>query len=98
MRPKDKPVACEVRLWEAATGRELRRLTPPVERAGTEGARLAFSADGQSLYLGATSGRFLRWVERFGWSSRLDLLMLKQVLAHLQTHDQSLDVFSLHQF
>jgi diguanylate cyclase (GGDEF)-like protein len=36
------------------------------------------------------AGRFLRWIERFGWSSRLDLLMLKQVLAHLQTHDESL--------
>jgi diguanylate cyclase (GGDEF)-like protein len=36
------------------------------------------------------AGRFLPWVERFGWSSRLDLWMLRQVLAHLQTHDQSL--------
>jgi diguanylate cyclase (GGDEF)-like protein len=36
------------------------------------------------------AGRFLPWIERFGWSSRLDLLMLKQVLAHLETHGQSL--------
>jgi diguanylate cyclase (GGDEF)-like protein len=36
------------------------------------------------------AGRFLPWLERFGWSSRLDLLMLRQVLAHLETHDQSL--------
>ncbi|WP_341961888.1 cyclic di-GMP receptor LapD [Pseudomonas sp. RC10] len=36
------------------------------------------------------AGRFLPWIERFGWSSRLDLLMLHQVLKHLQTHDQSL--------
>ncbi|MFK3973961.1 cyclic di-GMP receptor LapD [Pseudomonas sp. NPDC087358] len=36
------------------------------------------------------AGRFLPWIERFGWSSRLDLWMLRQVLAHLQTHDQSL--------
>lgn len=36
------------------------------------------------------AGRFLPWIERFGWSTRLDLWMLHQVLAHLQTHDQSL--------
>jgi len=36
------------------------------------------------------AGRFLPWIERFGWSTRLDLWMLNQVLAHLQTHDQSL--------
>ncbi|WP_062385011.1 cyclic di-GMP receptor LapD [Pseudomonas abietaniphila] len=36
------------------------------------------------------AGRFLPWIERFGWSSRLDLWMLKQVLAHLETHDQTL--------
>jgi diguanylate cyclase (GGDEF)-like protein len=36
------------------------------------------------------AGRFLPWIERFGWSSRLDLWMLRQVLAHLESHDQSL--------
>jgi diguanylate cyclase (GGDEF)-like protein len=36
------------------------------------------------------AGRFLPWIERFGWSTRLDLWMLHQVLAHLQTHDQRL--------
>ncbi|WP_296188675.1 cyclic di-GMP receptor LapD [Pseudomonas sp. UBA1879] len=36
------------------------------------------------------AGRFLPWIERFGWSSRLDLLMLDQVLKHLHTHNQPL--------
>jgi len=36
------------------------------------------------------AGRFLPWLERFGWSARLDLLMLDKVLKHLQTHEQSL--------
>jgi diguanylate cyclase (GGDEF)-like protein len=44
------------------------------------------SVQGQTI----PAGRFLPWIERFGWSSRLDLLMLKQVLAHLETHGQSL--------
>lgn len=29
------------------------------------------------------AGRFLPWLERFGWAARLDLSMLDQVLAHL---------------
>jgi diguanylate cyclase (GGDEF)-like protein len=36
------------------------------------------------------AGRFLPWIERFGWATRLDLMMLKLVLAHLETHVQSL--------
>ena len=36
------------------------------------------------------AGRFLPWIERFGWSSRLDLLMLQQALRHLGTHGQPL--------
>lgn len=43
-------------------------------------------AHGQTI----PAGRFLPWLERFGWSSRHDLLMLEQVLQHLQTHDQRL--------
>jgi len=36
------------------------------------------------------AGRFLPWLERFGWMPRLDLLVLEKVLAHLRTHDQVL--------
>lgn len=36
------------------------------------------------------AGRFLPWIERFGWSSRLDLLMLQRVLKHLEAHGQPL--------
>ncbi len=43
-------------------------------------------ADGETI----PAGRFLPWLERFGWSSRLDLLMLQQVLAHLGTHNERL--------
>ncbi|WP_263265132.1 cyclic di-GMP receptor LapD [Pseudomonas sp. RIT-PI-S] len=34
--------------------------------------------------LAVPAGRFLPWIERFGWSSRLDQVMLRLVLAHLQ--------------
>ena len=43
-------------------------------------------SDGQAL----AAGRFLPWLERFGWSSRLDLLMLDKVLGHLHKHQQPL--------
>ncbi|MDM9586496.1 cyclic di-GMP receptor LapD [Pseudomonas asiatica] len=36
------------------------------------------------------AGRFLPWLERFGWMSRLDVLVLEKVLAHLRGHDQIL--------
>lgn len=36
------------------------------------------------------AGRFLPWLERFGWMPRLDLLVLEKVLDHLHTHQQSL--------
>ncbi|MEX6503532.1 cyclic di-GMP receptor LapD [Pseudomonas zhanjiangensis] len=32
------------------------------------------------------AGRFLPWLERFGWSARLDLAMLDWLLAHMQAH------------
>jgi diguanylate cyclase (GGDEF)-like protein len=32
------------------------------------------------------AGRFLPWLERFGWSARLDQVMLGLVLTHLQRH------------
>ncbi|MBM7060387.1 EAL domain-containing protein [Pseudomonas sp. UL073] len=36
------------------------------------------------------AGRFLPWLERFGWSARLDVLMLEEVLKQLAGHDQVL--------
>jgi diguanylate cyclase (GGDEF)-like protein len=44
--------------------------------------------DGQGSTIAA--GRFLPWVERFGWSVRLDRMMLELVLKHLQQHDRHL--------
>ena len=36
------------------------------------------------------AGRFLPWLERFGWSVRLDQLMLESVLQHMTGHNRSL--------
>ncbi len=36
------------------------------------------------------AGRFLPWLERFGWTARLDRLMLEQVLRQMAGHEQSL--------
>ena len=36
------------------------------------------------------AGRFLPWLERFGWTARLDQLMLERVLEQMSEHDQSL--------
>lgn len=36
------------------------------------------------------AGRFLPWLERFGWTARLDRLMLEQVLRQMAGHDQAL--------
>ena len=36
------------------------------------------------------AGRFLPWIERFGWSSRLDLLMLESVFEQLAQHPKKL--------
>ena len=44
--------------------------------------------DDQGLAIPA--GRFLPWIERFGWSVRLDLWMLRNVLSDLRQHDRSL--------
>ncbi|SPO64336.1 cyclic di-GMP receptor LapD [Pseudomonas sp. JV241A] len=43
-------------------------------------------AQGQAI----AAGRFLPWLERFGWSARLDVLMLEQVLKHMHTHKEAL--------
>lgn len=36
------------------------------------------------------AGRFLPWLERFGWAARLDRLMLELVLAQMTRHEASL--------
>jgi len=36
------------------------------------------------------AGRFLPWLERFGWTPRLDLLVIEKVLQHLREHRQPL--------
>ncbi len=36
------------------------------------------------------AGRFLPWLERFGWMPRLDLLVLEKVLAHMRSHEEAL--------
>ncbi|PVV63242.1 hypothetical protein DD985_27000, partial [Pseudomonas sp. HMWF011] len=35
------------------------------------------------------AGRFLPWLERFGWSARLDRLMLEQVLKQMSSHTEN---------
>ncbi|WP_423204639.1 EAL domain-containing protein [Pseudomonas kribbensis] len=36
------------------------------------------------------AGRFLPWLERFGWTARLDRLMLERVLEQMAGHEESL--------
>ncbi|QAX82642.1 hypothetical protein C2E19_01770 [Pseudomonas sp. DTU12.3] len=36
------------------------------------------------------AGRFLPWLERFGWTARLDRLMLERVLEQMKGHEESL--------
>lgn len=43
-------------------------------------------AQGQTI----PAGRFLPWLERFGWTARLDLLMLERVLEQMSEHTASL--------
>lgn len=38
------------------------------------------------------AGRFLPWLERFGWTPRLDALVIEKVLQHLRRHSQPLAV------
>ena len=42
--------------------------------------------EGQSI----PAGRFLPWLERFGWAARLDRLMLELVLEQMDDHEHSL--------
>ncbi len=57
----DKTTTCEIKLWDAATGREIRSLTVDAKAAQNWTARLAFAPDGKTLVLATWSGRILRW-------------------------------------
>lgn len=57
---KDEAMAGEVILWEATTGREVRRLPAGPKTVQYSMARAVFAADGKTLYL-AANGRVLRW-------------------------------------
>jgi RNA polymerase sigma factor (sigma-70 family) len=59
-REKDEAMAGEVILWEADTGREVRRLSAGTKTVRFSMARVVFAADGKTLYL-AGNGRILRW-------------------------------------
>lgn len=43
------------------------------------------------------AGHFLPWLDRFGWTTRLDLAMLEQTLLQLRTSDQRLALSLSHQ-
>jgi WD40 repeat protein len=57
---KDDAMACEIILWEAATGREVRRLRAGPETVQYSTARVVFARDGRRVYL-AGPGQILRW-------------------------------------
>ena len=57
----DGPKKCDVIFWDAASGREIRRLVADPKVAG-HWSRLAFSGDGKVIFLGGDSGEILRWV------------------------------------
>jgi RNA polymerase sigma factor (sigma-70 family) len=59
------PKKCEIKFWNAATGREVRRLAADPKVAG-HWSRLAFSPNGEIIYLGGDSGQILRWNVRDG--------------------------------
>lgn len=83
------------RTWldAALAGRHLQLFFQPVRRCTGERellhhkvlARL-HDAQGETV----PAGRFLPWVERFGWAARLDMAMLERCLEHLQRHPQPL--------
>jgi WD40 repeat protein len=59
-KEKDDAMAGEITLWEAATGREVRRLTTGPKTIRYSSAQVVFAADGKTLYL-AGDGRIMRW-------------------------------------
>jgi diguanylate cyclase (GGDEF)-like protein len=80
-------------LDQALTERRFQLFFQPVMDARDESRVLHFKVlsrviDEESQTLPA--GRFLPWIERFGWSARHDLLMLETVFEQLPRHDQML--------
>src|SRR5262249_1863409 len=50
---------CEIRLWETGTAKEIRRFNVDARQQGMRSARLVFSGNGKTLYLG--NEQILRW-------------------------------------
>ncbi|MFJ3485547.1 cyclic di-GMP receptor LapD [Pseudomonas sp. NPDC090202] len=80
-------------LDQALNERRFQLFFQPVMDAGDRSRVLHFKVlsrviDDESQALPA--GQFLPWLERFGWSSRHDLLMLQTVFEQLPRHDQKL--------
>lgn len=92
-RAADSHHAWHKRLDEALTHGRFELLFQPVVDSQTPERILHYKVisrlhdeQGEAL----TAGRFLPWLERFGWMPRLDLLMLQKVIKHLQGHGEAL--------
>ncbi|MET1077862.1 MAG: cyclic di-GMP receptor LapD [Pseudomonas sp.] len=93
-RGQTVPVGDERHLWHTRLDRALQQdgirlfFQPVIDSLRPERVLhykvLARLRDEQGRTLAA--GRFLPWLERFGWSARLDLVMLEQVIAQLAAH------------
>jgi WD40 repeat protein len=57
----DKSTTCELKVWQTETGKQIHNLAVDGKEVSNFSGHLAFSDDGKTLYLGAGSGRILRW-------------------------------------
>lgn len=80
-------------LDQALTQRRFQLFFQPVVSSGNPEQVLQYKVlsrllddQGQTI----SAGRFLPWLERFGWSMRLDQLMLELVLQQMPQHEQAL--------
>ncbi len=92
-RPGDDPRGWHARLDQALLHKRFQLFFQPVVDSRETGRVLHYKVlsrllDEEGRLIPA--GRFLSWIERFGWSCRLDLVMLELVLAQMAGHDQSL--------